>query len=123
MAKILIVEDDELMCECLDQIISDWGHTTVTAHDVDEALALLGSPRPLDLMKTDIRLKTAMLGGYDLAQLARRDRPALHVLYATGDSMTAAHAAMFVGGATHIHKPYKEAQLRAALDDLLGTTV
>jgi CheY-like chemotaxis protein len=67
MAVILIVEDDVFIREIADMIIQDWGHQTLSASDVDEALAVLRSPQQIDALFTDIYLKTAVLGGCDLA--------------------------------------------------------
>jgi CheY-like chemotaxis protein len=41
MAVILIVEDDVFTREIAEMMIQDWGHHTLSASDVDEALTLL----------------------------------------------------------------------------------
>ena len=57
MAVILIVEDDVFTREIAEIIIQDWGHHTLSASDVDEALTLLRSPQHIDALFTDIYLK------------------------------------------------------------------
>ena len=47
MAVILIVEDDVFTREIAEVMIQDWGHHTLSASDVDEALTLLRSPNTL----------------------------------------------------------------------------
>jgi hypothetical protein len=63
MAAILIVEDDVFIREVAELMIQDWGHQTLSASDVDEALALLRWPQHIDALFTNICLKTAVLGG------------------------------------------------------------
>jgi CheY-like chemotaxis protein len=88
MAVILVVEDDVFIREIAEMMIQDWGHHTLSASDVDEALSLLRSPQHIDALFTDIYLKTAVLGGCELAHQAIKLRPKLRVLYTTGNSVT-----------------------------------
>ena len=57
MAVILIVEDDVFIREIAEMMIQDWGHQTLAASDVDEALTFLRSPQHIDALFTDIYLK------------------------------------------------------------------
>jgi CheY-like chemotaxis protein len=83
MAVILIVEDDMFLRDDAEMMIQDWGHDTLSASDVDEALSLLHSPQQIDALFTDIYLKTAVLGGYEVAHQAIKLRLNLRVLYTT----------------------------------------
>ena len=120
MAVILIVEDDFFIREIAEMMIQDWGHQTLSASDVDEALALLRSPQHIDALFTDIYLKTAVLGGYDLARQAIALRPKLRVLYTTGNSMSDKMKALFVEGACFLRKPYAQYQLQNSVEELLS---
>jgi DNA-binding NtrC family response regulator len=120
MAMILIVEDDVFIREIAELMIQDWGHQTLAASDVDEALALLRSPQPIDALFTDIYLKTAVLGGCDLAPQAIALRPKLRVLYTTGNSMSDKIKALFVEGAHFLPKPYAQYQLQNSVEELLA---
>ena len=75
MGVILIVEDDVFTREFAEMMIQDWGHDTLSTSDVDEALSLLRSPQYIDALFTDIYLKTAVLGGCELARQAIELRP------------------------------------------------
>ena len=121
MAAILIVEDEIFVLEFAKLIIEDMGHQAITASDVNEALVALRTAQPIDALFTDIRLKSAVLGGYELAQQARTLRPALRVLYASGNSMTDKTKTMFVKGAHFVPKPYSAERLNSALEVLLAT--
>jgi CheY-like chemotaxis protein len=120
MAVILIVEDDVFIREIAEMMIQGWGHQTLTASDVDEALSILRSPQPIEAMFTDIYLKTAILGGCELAHQAIALRPNLRVLYTTGNSMTEKMKALLVEGTHFLRKPYTEHQLQNSIIDLLA---
>jgi CheY-like chemotaxis protein len=120
MAVILVVEDEVFTREIAELMIQDWGHQTLSASDVDEALLHLRSPQHIDALFTDIYLKTAVLGGCDLAHLAIKLRPKLRVLYTTGNFVTDKMKALFVDGTHCVPKPYSEQQLHGAVDTLLA---
>jgi CheY-like chemotaxis protein len=120
MAVILIVEDDVFIREIAEMMIQGWGHRTLTASDVDEALSILRSPQPIEAMFTDIYLKTAIHGGCELAHQAIALRPNLRVLYTTGNSMTEKMKALLVEGTHFLRKPYTEHQLQNSIIDILA---
>src|SRR5471032_2527320 len=98
MAVILVVEDDVFIREIAELMIQDWGHHTLSASDVDEALLLLRAAQHIDALFTDIYLKNLVLGGYELAHQAIKLRPALRVLYATAGPANDKMKARFVEG-------------------------
>jgi CheY-like chemotaxis protein len=115
MAVILIVEDDVFIREVAEMMIEGWGHQTLTASDVDEALAILRSPQHIDALFTDIYLKTAVLGGCEVAIQAIALRPGLRVLYTTGNTITDKMKALLVEGTHFLRKPYTENQLEESV--------
>ena len=120
MAVILIVEDEVMIRSYTEQMVTDWGHITLEAGDVEEALAHLHSPQHIDALFTDIRLKAEPNGGYEVARRAILLRPQLRVLYATGDLISDQNRALFVKGAEYLQKPYTEAGLRKSIAGLLA---
>jgi CheY-like chemotaxis protein len=120
MAVILVVEDDAFIREIAEMMVQDWGHHTLAANDVDEALSILRDPQHIDALFTDIYLKAAVLGGCELAHQAIKLRPKLRVLYTTGNTVTDAMKALFVEGTHLLRKPYTEPQLRHAVKELLA---
>ena len=119
MATILIVEDDMLICELAGMMISDWGHDVILAGDADEALAIIKSPRKIQLLFTDIYLKAAVFGGCKLARQAVQLRPCLRVIYTTGNFITDTLKAQFVEGSQFVRKPYAAEQLQGFISDVL----
>jgi CheY-like chemotaxis protein len=120
MSVILVVEDDVFIREIAEMMIQDWGHRTLSASDVDEALSLLRSPQHIDALFTDIYLKTAVLGGCELARQAIALRPKLRVLYTTGNSVTDKMKALFVEGRHFLRKPYTPDQLQDSVEEMLA---
>jgi len=120
MAVILIVDDDVFIRQFAELLIQDWGHRTLSANDVDEALSLLRSPQHIDALFTDICLKTAVYGGCELAHQAIALRPKLRVLYTTGNSLTDKLKTRLVEGMHFLTKPYSPDQLQNSVEELLA---
>ena len=120
MAVILIVEDDVFIREVAEMLIQDWGHQTLAACDVDEALTILRSPQHIDALFTDIYLKTLVNGGCDLALQAIALRPELRVLYTTGNTITEKMRALLAEGSHFLRKPYTQNQLHDSVKDMLA---
>jgi CheY-like chemotaxis protein len=120
MAVILIVEDDVFLRDDAEEMIKGWGHDTLSASDVDEALSLLRSPQQIDALFTDVYLKKAVHGGYELAHQAIKLRLNLPVLYTTGNTINDKMKTLFVDGAHFLQKPYTRFQLQNSVEVLLA---
>lgn len=123
MARILIVDDEVFIRGVTEMMVQDLGHQTLVASDLDEALVHLQSAQPIDGLFTDIRLKSNVLGGFELARQAIALRPELRVLYTTGSSLTDTMRALFVDGAHFMQKPYTPAQLKHSMEELLAAAL
>jgi CheY-like chemotaxis protein len=120
MAVILIVEDDGFLRDDAETMILGWGHDILSASDVDEALLLLRSSQRIDALFTDVYLKKAVLGGFELAHQAIKLRLNLRVLYTTGNTINDKMKASFVDGAHFLQKPYTRFQLQSSVEVLLA---
>jgi two-component system NtrC family sensor kinase len=80
---ILLVEDDEEVRKFATAVLREQGYNVHAAADGISALNLLESESDIGLLFTDVVLPGGM-NGRQLADEARRRRPALKVLYATG---------------------------------------
>lgn len=120
MTVILIVEDDALIRELSETVIQDWGYQTLSASGADEALLLLRSPEHIDLLFTEIFLRTSICNGCELEHQAIALRPQLRVLYVTENVVAAETNARLVTGARSHRKPYTLRQLQDAFKDLLA---
>jgi CheY-like chemotaxis protein len=124
MAVVLVVEDEEQVRVMAESILRDCGHQTLSAANVDQALALVRAEPSIELVFTDINLADdAEAGlvhpGLELAQQARRLRPELRVLYTTGASVTDGIKALFVDGSGFLAKPYDISQLSTAVAGMM----
>jgi CheY-like chemotaxis protein len=120
MATILIVEDDLFIRELAELVIHEWGYHTLSAGDGEEALLLLRSPQQIDALFTDIYLKSAVLGGCELADQAISLRPQLRVLYTTGNFIGDKMKSLFAEGAHFLRKPYTMQQLKSSVENMFA---
>jgi CheY-like chemotaxis protein len=120
MATILIVEDDVFIREMAELMIEDWGHHILSAGDMGEALVHLRAPQHIDAMFTDVYLRADVHGGCDLAHMALKLRPALRILYTTGNRVTEGLQALFAEGSHFLKKPYTGDQLQDCVETMLA---
>ena len=121
IGTVLIVEDEPTVRALAVSILENFAYATLSAANAREAIALLETESPVDLLFTDLNIPDGPdgLDGLALAQAARELRPELHVLYTTGGGQTDGMTALFVVGAGFLQKPYTHGQLLDALDALL----
>jgi len=116
--SILMAEDDHTIRETGAALLRGWGHRVIAVAGASEALVVLRGPDPLDLLFTDIVMPPGM-NGAELAREARRLRPDLPVLLASG---FAAHAVVgddeALASYGQIAKPYDALELQQRLDAL-----
>ena len=107
--RILIVEDEPLTAFDNENILGDAGYEIVATTDqFDHALEII-EREPVDLILSDIRLRSHK-NGIELAQAAKKR--GIPTLFATGHAYPGA-AEIAVGC---LHKPYSERQLMKAIE-------
>lgn len=79
---ILVVEDEVLIRLMIADALREQGFSVVEASNGDEALTVLQSSLPVDLLLTDIRMPSKM-DGLVLARVARAARPDLKLIIAS----------------------------------------
>ncbi|MEG9625420.1 hybrid sensor histidine kinase/response regulator [Pseudomonas sp. HMSC08G10] len=116
---VLIVEDDPHVRNLVFQALREEGFPCQAACNADEALQLLNSPRQFALLISDVGLPG--MNGRQLAQIARKRRPGLQVLFITGYAETAMARDDFLDpGMQLICKPFELSQLQARVMQMLG---
>jgi CheY-like chemotaxis protein len=103
-SRVLVVEDEFLICDLLTQVLSEHGFEVHVACNAKDALRHLTGGHPCDVLFTDINLPGG-LDGAALAELARELRPSLPVVYASG-SVSKIEQFKAVPGANFVPKPY-----------------
>ena len=112
---VLVVEDDRLVRSYVLTQIESLGYTTLSANNGGEALAVLDSGAPVDLLFTDVIMPGAM-NGRDLATEAEKRRPGLRVLFTSGYTENAIDQdGKLEQGILFLAKPYSRAELARML--------
>lgn len=112
---VLLVEDDLLVRNYVHGQLQELGYRVHAAANGDQALAILRSATPVDLLFTDVMMPDG-LSGPELVSEARRIRPDLKVLYTSGYTENALeyHGAL-EDGVLLLNKPYRRNELASKL--------
>jgi two-component system, NtrC family, response regulator HydG len=102
-ARILVVDDDQSMCDLLEASLSRFGYEVETRTSARDALELVAAVE-FDAVLTDLDM--ADLGGLDLCERVMGTRPDVPVIVVTAHgSLEAAIGAMRVGAYDFLTKP------------------
>lgn len=116
--RILVVDDEQHMCDVCTRILQRGGYQVVATSDPTVALQVLRGEQRFDLLLTDIKMPA--ISGLDLARLARERDPAIAIIIMTGfASIEYLHQSVQRGAADFIFKPFELEHLRLAVDQAL----
>jgi CheY-like chemotaxis protein len=115
---LLLVEDDELVRSTLAEALADAGFEVLEAEDAETALHMLAERGDLAALMTDINLPGA--DGFVLARAARRLRPDLPVIYASG-RYREPDPKRALPGARFLAKPFSVSCAVEVLQGAIGT--
>ena len=108
---ILVVEDDALVRRYVITQIQSLGYTTLEASRASEALEIIDSPTPIDLLFTDVIMPGSM-NGRQLVDTAIVRRPGLKTLFTSGYTENAiVHHGRLDTGVLLLAKPYRKTDL------------
>jgi PAS domain S-box-containing protein len=108
---ILVVEDDVLVRKYVITQIASLGYGTLQAANATEALKLVESGVPIDLLFTDVIMPGGM-NGRQLVEAATQLRPTLRVLFTSGYTENAiVHHGRLDAGVLLLAKPYRKPEL------------
>jgi PAS domain S-box-containing protein len=115
---VLIVEDNDDVRSYSAMILSELGYRVLQATNGQEALSIIQSDQPIDLLFTDVVLPG--MSGKAVADRAAALRPGLKTLFTTGYSRNAiVHHGRLDPGVQLISKPFTFDQLAGRVRDLL----
>jgi signal transduction histidine kinase/CheY-like chemotaxis protein len=112
---LLFVDDDFLISLSTAALLEDLGHDVIKASSGPAALDVLNSGKPIDLLITDYAMPG--MTGVQLAEAARKLRPDLPILLATGYADLPARAKIEL---PRLSKPYQQNQLAEQITSLVG---
>jgi DNA-binding response OmpR family regulator len=122
MAAILLADDDAYLRTSIERVLSANGHVVTTASDGKEALKLLATAE-FDLLITDIVMPE--MEGLQLLREIRGSKTPVKIIAMSGGARSSSDyltmAAMF-GAKLTLAKPFDQARLMAAVDQVLGST-
>lgn len=108
-ARILVVEDDVLIRDAVDVILSQIGHQVTAVGSGELAMAQVGKVYP-HLVLLDVKLPR--MTGVDALRAIRKEGYRMPILMLTGDrSAETVRDVMTSGGNGYILKPFEPAQL------------
>jgi CheY-like chemotaxis protein/two-component sensor histidine kinase len=110
---VLLVDDEELVRSGIAAMLTEVGYQVTEAGSAYEALDLLNDGLKVDVLITDYAMPG--MTGAELAREARSLKPMLQVLLITG---YAAVSDPDAGGLARLAKPFGQARLVAAIDEL-----
>ncbi|MDH3629247.1 MAG: response regulator [Acidobacteriota bacterium] len=114
---ILVIDDEEPILELLRDILTDGGHTVVTALSGREALVAL-KDELFDLVFTDVGMPD--MTGWDVCRHVHDMRPSLPVVLITGwGSSVTSQETDEAGVAAVIGKPFQVDELLAKTEKIL----
>jgi putative nucleotidyltransferase with HDIG domain len=117
MAKVLLVEDDEYLRDALKESLEDKRHQVFVAPNGKIARDVLGSQK-FDIIVSDVQMP--FLNGVDLLEWVNKNCPTPFVLMTGFTHLLEAKSAFDLGAKDFLAKPFKEQELLACLDRVLG---
>jgi len=118
--RVLLVDDEELVLEMGLTVLRSLGHTATGAAGGAEALQKYQAAwREIDLVILDMVMPA--MGGREVFDALRAVNPAVRVLLSSGYSLNGEAQRMLQDGAAgFVHKPYRQADLAAAIAEAVG---
>ncbi len=116
---ILMVEDEEPVRRLLKRTLEGVGFIVLEARDGAEALAIAQArSEPLDILVTDVVMPG--MGGRELAEKIRRERPGLRMLFMSGytEDVMLRHG-IHESGVAFLQKPFSAAELVRKVREVL----
>jgi CheY-like chemotaxis protein len=104
MTTVLLVEDEWIVSGMMREALTGEGFAVTAVESGDRALQYLAEGHAVDILFTDINLP-GDVDGAALAEAARRMRPDLPIVYASG-RMSASEIAPLVPRSVFVSKPY-----------------
>ncbi len=121
MARILLIDDDDVVRALLHQVLTERGHTVIAASDGDEGLKLFPTAQA-DLLITDIVMPVK--SGLEVLKELRDSRTPFKAIAISGGSRhgddDGLRRATALGAAKVLAKPFTSGVLMAAVDEVLA---
>jgi signal transduction histidine kinase/CheY-like chemotaxis protein len=112
--RVLVLDDDRMVREAMDDLLSGWGYQVSPVASLDEALSV-ASGSPPDLLIADYRLPGGVTGADAIMAIHRQAGHEIPALVITGDTAPGRLRESATPGHPLLHKPVDPAKLRTTL--------
>lgn len=120
MARVLIIDDEEMVRETMRQMLEEAGHTVAEAKNGDEGILKLGN-FPADLIITDLLMPQKE--GLETISEIRASHPDSKIIAISGggriEGVNYLETAKKLGARETLQKPFSNKQLQTAVRDAL----
>jgi CheY-like chemotaxis protein len=121
MAEILVIDDDEVILECLQIFLKQDGHSVITSREGMAGLSLLRN-NPIDLVIVDIFMPE--MDGLEVINHVQIEFPSIPILAISGGSAmlksnSFLKVARQMGAFATLAKPIKRKKIRSVVSSLL----
>jgi CheY-like chemotaxis protein len=116
---ILVVEDEVLVRMVIADYLRECGYRVIEAGSAEEAITVLTSPEPVDIVFSDVQMPGEM-DGFGLATWIRRNQPWLKVLLTSGNARAATTAGDLCEEGPLEQKPYHPQTILTRIQQLLA---
>ena len=112
--KILVIDDEQVICSGCRMILSDLGHTVDTCNTCKEGLDAIRK-RVYHLVLLDIKLPDS--DGMEILKIVRVEKLGIHVIVMTGyATIRSVVSAMRLGAFDYLPKPFTDEELIASVE-------
>jgi DNA-binding NtrC family response regulator len=117
--RVLVVDDEVILCQSVEKILKRKGHTVDMATTVADALATLDGGARFDLIVADLMMPQA--GGLELISAVQASWPEIPVLIITGfSSIASAVETTRLGAAGYLPKPFTPEEFEKAVEGIIN---
>lgn len=116
---MLVVEDEILVRMVIADYLRECGYRVIEAGNAAEALTVLQSSEPVDVVFSDVQMPGEM-DGFGLARWVRQNRPGLAVLLTSGNARAAKAAGELCEDGPMEEKPYHPQSIHTRIQRLLA---
>ena len=116
-ARILVVDDDDVVCRSCREVLAADGHEVYTAHTGEDALRKIEND-DFDIALVDLKIPS--YGGLNLVRAIRKASPQTEVVVITGyPSIENAKESIRLGAFDYVIKPFVPETVRSVVSQAL----
>ncbi len=115
LMRVLVVDDERIVCSGVEKILARKGHTVEQALSVADAVKALERDSAFDMVLADLMMPQA--GGLDMIRIVKHRWPGIPVIIMTGyASIGSAIEATRAGAAGYLPKPFTPEELESTIE-------